>query len=241
MSEENFCQEYARIECKDVADFCGFNASACEPARVAECRQRRGGPGANRQFNANNADACLKKLDQTYKLPLILGADLQALELTCARVFAGTGKLLDMCQADLDCAEGIICDKSRCSPLKIVASRGLCGNPGERCPGGEYCTNATGVFQCVPRIPQDAACALTMPCLESLRCGAAAGRCLARLETGEVCGGDDECKSGYCTRYVSNPTCSRGLNFSPGSDSCDHYLGGGDAGVAPAGPDAGTD
>jgi hypothetical protein len=240
MTEEHFCEEYARVECKAVAGFCGFNAAACEPARVADCRQRRGGPGANRQFNPANADACLKKLDQTYNLSLITGAALQMLDVTCARVFAGSGKLLDLCQADLDCAEGLVCDKTRCSPVKEVASRGLCGNPGEHCPRGEFCTNASGVFQCIPRFPPDAACGLNMPCLETLRCSASA-RCLPLLEIGESCSVDDECNSGYCTRYVTAPTCGRGLNFSPESASCAFYSGGRDGGALASGLDASSD
>jgi hypothetical protein len=231
LSEEAFCQEYARIECEKVAGFCSFSAAACEPSRAQACRDMGNRlKGGMRQYNAANTGACLKKLEDAYKTLPITAATLAGLEEACARVFAGTAKSNDPCAANYDCAGTLVCDKGFCGVEKVVASRAGCANVGERCPRGEYCTNTstTGLFLCIPRTPLDSPCAISTPCMEDLRCRTT---CVRRLDTGAPCLEDDDCLSGYCNRYVSNRTCGVGLTFSAESPSCFAYLGGPDGGT----------
>jgi hypothetical protein len=246
-TEEQFCQEYARIECSKIAPFCSFSPANCEPARVNACRVNAGQlKGVGHAYNAANTDACLKKLTDAYMTTLITPAMLKGVSDTCARVFEGTAKVTETCVADYDCVGGLICDKGHCGVEKIVASGGLCANPGERCPKGEFCTNATGIFVCSKRALLGATCALSVPCEETLRCLNSV--CVARLDTQGVCNSDDECATGYCNLYISPRTCGVGLTFSVGSPSCTAYMGNPDGGIpgrgtndlVDAGPDLGS-
>jgi hypothetical protein len=240
MTEEQFCQDYARAECSQVASFCSASAEACEPVRVAACREAAGRlKGVGHEFNPGNTDRCLKKVKEAYATLPIYPATLKAVDDTCARVFAGTARAVEPCVVDYDCVEGLICDKGRCGTEKIVAANAGCANIGERCPHGEYCSNeATGFFMCTQRLTEGMACAATRPCAEELRCRST---CVSRLPAGQPCAIDDDCLTGYCTRYVPNPTCGGGLTFSPGAPSCTAYTTFDDGGVAGRGPNGSMD
>jgi hypothetical protein len=229
MTEEQFCQQYASIECSKVSAFCSFNPMSCEPVRVNACREFASRvKGVGHQFNPGNTDRCLKKLEEAYRSLPIGAVMLKAVDETCARVFEGTAKVTEACAADYDCAGGLICDKNHCGVEKVVASRSGCANIGERCPAGEFCTNDSGLFLCVKRLDLGATCSLSRPCAESLRCRTS---CVPRLDTQGACSEDDDCLSGYCNRYVTNRTCGLGLTFSPESPSCIAYMGAPDGGT----------
>jgi hypothetical protein len=230
LTEEQFCEEWGRIECDKVAAFCSFSAANCVPSRAAACRDFGARiKGGQRQYNAANTEACLKKVEEAYKTLPISAATLKGVDDTCARVFAGTVKSNEPCVAEYDCAGTLVCDKGFCGVEKVVASRAGCANVGERCPRGEYCSNAstTGLFLCIPRTPLDSPCTLSTPCLEDLRCR---NTCVRRLGIQEPCLEDDDCQSGYCTRYVTNRTCGVGVTFSPESPSCLAFVGAADGG-----------
>jgi hypothetical protein len=247
-TEEQFCQDYAHIECSKVAAFCSFNPTNCEPARVAACHQMALTlKGVGHQYNPANTDACLSKLGAAYQTLPITATMLKGVDDTCARVFAGVAKVTEACMADYDCTADLICDKGHCGVQKVVSSGGLCANPGERCPMGEYCTNASGVYVCTKRVELGMTCSLSVPCLENLRCPTAT--CVPKLDTQGSCNSDDDCLSGYCNRYVTSRTCGLGLTFSPESPSCNAYMGIPDGGlpargnndVTDGGVDAGAD
>ena len=232
-TEAQFCDEYGKRECLKVAAYCSFTASACEPVRVAACRERAAASKtAARQYNAGNGDLCLDALDKAYATLPIDAARLAALDTTCQRVFQGSAHAGDDCSIDYDCDGKLVCDRGRCGSSKVVAAGAGCANIGETCPVGQYC----GVFRelptCVARVAQAAACDANHPCLEALLCN---GTCAPRLEMGAPCTADQECLSGYCTRYVapSARKCSVGLTFSPDAPSCLAFLGGADAGSSP--------
>ena len=91
MTEEQFCAEYARIECSKVAAFCSFNPASCEPVRTSACRASAGRvKGAGHEFNPDNSDRCLKKLEEAYKALPISAAMLKAVDDACTRVIEGT-------------------------------------------------------------------------------------------------------------------------------------------------------
>src|SRR5688572_16049915 len=244
MTEERFCQEYARIECSKIADFCTFNAATCEPIRNEACRMAAGRlKGGGHQFNPDNTDECLKKLEEAFKVLPIRADKLREIDDTCARVFAGVGKVSDACQVDYDCAGGLICDKGHCGTAKVVPSRSGCANIGERCPTEEYCTNENPnmLYMCLPRLNEGAPCSISRPCATGLRCREI---CVKKLPIAGDCTQDEDCESGYCTEFVPNPTCGVGLSFATGSPSCLAFMSV-DGGTPVRGPnevpDAGTD
>ena len=234
MTEEQFCQEYARTECTKVAAFCLFSADSCQPVREAACRDWAGRlKGGGHQYNAQNTDACLKKLSDAYQVIPITAATFKGVDDTCARVFAGTAKALQPCSVDYDCADGLVCDKGACGTAKTVASGAGCANIGERCPQGEYCSDAsTGHLLCTKRQALGMPCAATQPCLEDLRCRST---CVQRLPDGMSCATSDDCVNGYCNPYLDPPLCANGLTFAPQSPSCVAYTGAAaaDAGGSP--------
>jgi hypothetical protein len=240
LTEETFCAEYARIECGKVAEFCSFNPATCEPARVIACKAeavtRR---GTTRTFAPGNTDACLKKLEEAFRSQLITGAMLTAVDQACARVYQGSAKALEPCQADNDCLGGLICDKGLCGTEKLVPAGSQCSNIGERCQPDEYCTvsSPNGPWRCLRRAAEDAMCSREVPCLPTLRCRTT---CSKRLANGDECQADDDCLSNYCTRYVSRRTCGTGLSFSPESPSCFAYSPG-DGGVPGKAPNTTAD
>src|SRR5213082_1393540 len=98
MTEERFCQEYARIECSKVAAFCSFNPATCQPVREAACRLTAGQlKSGGHQFNPDNTDPCLKKLQAAYQTLHISAAMLKGVDDTCDRLFAGTAKAAEVC------------------------------------------------------------------------------------------------------------------------------------------------
>jgi hypothetical protein len=240
MTEEKFCQEYARIECGKIADLCTFNPASCEPIRVEACRMAAARlKGGGHQFNPDNTDECLNTLEGAFKNLPIKADKLQEIDDACARVFAGVAKVTDPCTIDYDCAKGLICDKGHCGTLKVVPSRGGCANIGERCQPEEYCTNENPnmLYMCMPRLVEGSACSPSRPCTTGLRCR---DTCVRKLPIAGACTDNEDCETGYCTEFVPNPTCGIGLNFATGSPSCLAFMG-----VPVRGPnevaDAGTD
>jgi hypothetical protein len=220
LTEDSFCEQYARIECGKVAPWCSFDPTVCQPVRKEACRVSAASyKTSGRTFNPDNTDACLKKLEDSYKGIPILPATLKAVDDACARVYGGLAKMNDSCAADFDCSGNLICDKGHCGPLKVVSSLGGCANVGERCQPDEFCTNdnANQLYFCVKRVQQGAPCSLSHPCAEGLRCQDV---CIAKIPSGGTCTVDDECAMGYCNRYISPRTCGVGLSFSAGAPSC---------------------
>ncbi|HEY0712501.1 MAG TPA: hypothetical protein VGF45_07500, partial [Polyangia bacterium] len=187
MTETEFCQEYARHECRAIAPLCEYPAASCEATRFNECQNRivvwRNATTAMRPFRPANVPACLAKIDEAYGRLPITGATLQALDEVCARVFQGSAKALAPCVRDLDCDGNMICDKGFCAERKPVAMGAFCANPGEVCIATESCRpGATaGVLQCLPKAAMGAACTPTEPCADTLRC---AGTCVEKVAVG---------------------------------------------------------
>jgi hypothetical protein len=237
MTEDQFCQEYAKRECAKVATYCSFTPSVCEPVRVTACKTMSASQvTATRKFNAGNTKRCLDQVDAAYASLPVTADRLNALDAACARVFVGTAKANESCTVDFDCDGDQICDKGRCGTKKVVAAGGGCANVGETCPAGEYCTNTSGLYTCTKRQASGATCSATQPCTETLRCN---GTCSARAGNLTNCTSDDECMSGYCNPYPAPGTpkkCSVGLTFSDGSASCTAFT---DPNATPA-TDAGS-
>lgn len=222
MTEEEFCQEVARRECGKVATICGTPVESCGLVRAAVCREtaaqaRAGG----RVYNPAGADGCLDRISDVYQTLPIFPQALKDLDEVCARVFRGAAHASQPCMVDYDCDKNLVCDKGRCGTPKTVAAGAGCANIGERCPSGQYCSNASAVYVCTKRQDRGQTCAPALPCLERYRC---AGTCVERLPSGVACERDDDCETAYCNPYGA-PRCVAGLTFSPDSPSCLAYMG----------------
>jgi hypothetical protein len=213
MKEEEFCPAYGRAECATVGRWCAaaFAPEVCESARAIACQQRIiERPRGRRPFVASNAAACIEKVRIVYRSPVVSAESLRDLESTCARAYHGDLGEYALCDQQLECRDGLICDQLRCrvpAPLRPGQSCIY----GGACPSGTYCGGT-----CAPRAGPGVSCSL-IPCQEHLRCDDV---CVDRTALSEACTSDADCvlPSGFCDPYVG--TCAPGLTFSPESAAC---------------------
>jgi hypothetical protein len=229
-NEGEFCVEYAKAECEKLPPICGFPAPTdCQAARKQACSSFvalvKG--GGQRAFRPDNVDECIDKVKTTYAKPLITSDDLNALDKVCARIFAGHAKANEACSIDQDCDGQLICDKTRCGPLRIVAAGANCGNPGEVCSKGEFCRPDVGFSVCAKQQDKGMTCNVSQPCMPQYRC-AEGGSCVDGMPLMAPCSTDGDCASGYCDPYplTGMPrTCAPGLSFAFNTPSCQVYFG----------------
>lgn len=234
MTEDEFCEEYARHECTGAGALCLAPVAGCLPVRALACRQRVAEvKTAARPYVAANAPRCLDRVREAYAKPPISAETLRGVNEVCARVFQGSVKPTQLCTVDYECEKDLICDKGRCGARREVAASGGCANIGEVCPRTQYCKLSPDIYLCSPRPERGMACSATEPCLDTLRC---VGTCEERVPAGTACTGDGDCQTGYCDPYAR--ICSPGLSFAYRSDSCRAFfgdtVGGPDGGAAAA-------
>ena len=229
LTETVFCERKADAECQ-VTDRCVTTKDACIADRKQVCDAFRDAAKANgkRFFVPGNVDACINKTKSVYaKTAPITPTDLADMDDVCQYVFQGKGKVdMDNCDTKYDCADRVICDKTFCTTKKNVTT--TCGNPGDTCPTGKYCTpNSADIETCTAKGASGDACdPTTKPCLESLRC--AGGTCSDRVASAGTCTSNDDCVSTapFCDPYAGFK-CDPGLSFAAGSPSCADYGGSG--------------
>jgi hypothetical protein len=226
VTETDFCAQKADAECQ-VADRCVTDKTACKADRMTVCAAFLAQAKSNgkRFFVAGNVSACINKTKSVYaKTAAITPADLADVDDVCQYVFQGKGKVnLDNCDTKYDCADRVICDKTFCATQKSVTA--ACGNPGDVCPTGNYCTmNSSSLFVCMAKGASGETCDGNKPCLESLRC--AAGVCTDRVASAGSCGSNDDCAAAapYCDPSAGNK-CDMGLLFAPNASSCADFGG----------------
>src|SRR5256885_17197239 len=67
MTEDQFCQEYAKRECAQVAALCSFPPETCQPTRLAACRANAAAAKTgDRQYNEGATPACLDQGKTAY-------------------------------------------------------------------------------------------------------------------------------------------------------------------------------
>lgn len=224
ITQTEFCKKYAQDVCSAVAPACLITSSACLAGRLDECAaQAQAQANVGRDFIPSNGDACLAKVGEAYgKLNqgavALPAAALTSMNTACANVYRGSIALLGPCAVDVDCLDGMICDKGKCGHTKTVAQGQGCANIGELCPQGSYCgTDANGILSCLGKGNLGTVCSDALPCLESLRC--AAGVCSVRLGVGLDCSVDGDCDSGlFCEPYAKK--CATDIRFANGSAAC---------------------
>jgi hypothetical protein len=221
LTASQFFQKRAQDVCVGIYSACLMTMDACTAAQTADYQAEYQAATANfRDFIPPNAEACLGKVKDVYgKLEngavALKAADYRTMQAVCANVYRGTSAVNGPCQSDTDCLGNLACDKGFCATPKLVGAGGLCANPGEYCPPGSYCSNATGVWVCTAKVGAQGNC-LASPCLETLRC--ASGLCVDRLAIGEACVSDADCAGDFCEPYAAK--CANDIRFANGTAAC---------------------
>ncbi|HEX7666203.1 MAG TPA: hypothetical protein VF407_16865 [Polyangiaceae bacterium] len=224
----SFCAQWAQEECQ-VASRCASVAATCTSQRQADCQTfAAAATGGTRTYHSDKAEDCINKIHDVYSAAAsgsaITPSQTSDIADVCSRTFAGTVDKLQACTSDYDCADDRICDKKLCADKSVKNQGDLCGNPGEVCSDGSFCTAATGgASQCVAEGAQGAACSETQPCGPTLRCD---NTCSARLGSGASCASDDDCSNDapYCDPSIGNK-CDLGITFAAGAAACKDYGG----------------
>jgi hypothetical protein len=243
VTESDFCLQKAEAECQVTAQ-CVTDETTCKNQRKIKCETfaTEAKASTKRAFVAANVSACISKTRTYYaKTTPITPADMADMDEACNYVFQGDGEVnVDNCDVKYDCAGRVTCDKGYCAMTKAVTTG--CGNPGDTCPNGQYCTANMAtppLLVCMPRGMNSDTCSATAPCLESLRC--ASGTCMDRVAAGGACTSNDDCPTSapFCDPYAGM-RCDQGLSFAAGSASCADYGGTSSTGTGGSGGGGGA-
>lgn len=231
LTEAQYCEQRAEAECEILARDCTLTASAvgaCQASRSQACQQEVASvsPASGRAFKPANAKLCIEETKKAFSA-LMSAAVWTSLRQVCARAFEGMVAINEACAGDLDCTNGLVCDKGVCGTLKVVAAGAPCSNPGEVCGMGQFCVlQPTSFWACSARLAQGAACDANNRCLESLRCSE--GTCQPALGASEACAADADCAAPLiCDPVQSKCATSVNLTFR-----CVDYAQGGVPGDA---------
>lgn len=223
----SFCNQFAQEECQ-VASRCAAPPATCQSSRQSACQQLASASATGtRAYQPGNAQACIDKLHEVYgnasNGSAITPDQQNQISDVCSRVFSGTVDKGGACTTSYDCKDGRICDKNVCADQNTKNQGDFCGNPGETCASGSYCTAAGGGLQCVADGAQGAACDPTKPCAPDLRCD---NTCGPRFQAGTLCASNADCASSapFCDPYIGNK-CDSGITFAAGAPACKDYGG----------------
>jgi len=236
VTEASFCMRKAEAECQ-VSDRCVSEKAACLAERMMLCTQFASAAKASgkRMFTPGSVDACINKTRSVYsKTGAITPQELADTLDLCNYVFQGIGEVqIAACDVKYDCKGKVICDKGFCANATTKSVDQPCGNSGDVCATGSYCTdNEAGNPVCTAKAMTGTTCSATKPCLEALRCSA--GTCTDRVVAAMPCTSNDDCATAapYCDPSAGN-RCTQGLLFAPLSPSCADF--GGSTGVGGSG------
>jgi len=226
VTEASFCMQKAEAECQ-VTERCASDKAACLTERQGVCAQfsAEAKVSGKRVFTPGNVGACINKTKSVYaKTSPITPQDMTDMDEACNYVFQGTGMvLLAECDVKYDCKDRVICDKGFCAIAMTKPVGQGCGDSGDICATGSYCTeNTAGNKVCTAKAMTGATCSATVPCLEALRC--ANGTCGDRVASGMACTANSDCATAapYCDPFAGN-RCDQGLSFASFSPSCADY------------------
>jgi hypothetical protein len=226
----SFCSAWATEECQ-VAARCAVPSANCTSARQADCQTFASTATADltRTYNSGNAEACIDKIHDLYSSAAsgtaITPPQMADMADVCNRTFSGNVQSLKACTSNYDCSGSLICDKNFCANSTTKNLGDPCGDPGDVCASGAFCSTPAGstLSQCVAEGAQGAACSAAAPCQPSLRC---ANTCGPLLQAGTLCATDADCdpSAPYCDPNVGNK-CDQGLSFAAGAPACSTYGG----------------
>jgi hypothetical protein len=225
----SFCNQWATEECQ-VASRCAAPAATCQSARQADCQAfAAAGTTGTRTYQSGNAEACINKIHDIYSSAAsgtsITPTQMADMADVCNRTFSGNVASLAKCTSSYDCANNLICDKGFCATSTTKNLGDPCGDPGDICSSGAFCTTPGGstLQQCVAEGAQGAACSPTLPCVSTLRCD---NTCGPLFLAGTACATSADCdpSAPYCDTSIGSK-CDAGLTLAPGAPSCKDYGG----------------
>jgi hypothetical protein len=212
-----FCSAKATEVCNAQAALCGATVDACKSKYSASCNAAGAGAGGGRSYKASLAEECITKTHDLFNQKTFTADQEKTWKDTCERVFAGTKVANTPCANDYECVDQLVCDKGVCG-TKTEKNQGEgCSNAGEVCAKGSYCGDQGALKFCLPKGDEGKICSANAPCKEDLRC---VGTCSAKLNIGDVCGGDDDCKEVSTPPYCDPATTKCAAKFSAGTQSC---------------------
>jgi len=223
LTEDQFCVQKSQKECQ-VTDRCGLpTKDSCLAQRKAMCLAfAAASKTPPRVFHPENVQRCIDKTGAVYAKSIITPTDLDDMNDACNYVFQGNVDKLAACTVKYDCKGTVICDKGLCADQVVKQADQQCGNAGEICAAGQYCTGTPN--KCTAKKAMGVACDATNPCVETLRC---AGTCVALVAAAGACTSNSDCASAapYCDPY-SGHKCEVGLAFAPtATAACADYGG----------------
>ncbi|HRG99807.1 MAG TPA: hypothetical protein PLR99_26360 [Polyangiaceae bacterium] len=220
-TEDAFCAARADAECA-VSDLCTVKKDACVTKRKDFCKASTVASAAlGLTYNPSVAELCILQVSTAYRADkaLIKADELAQLDAACLKVFAGSVEKNKACTATAQCTGSLICDKGFCADAVIKGADTPCGNPGESCVPGYFCTG-DGVKTCVKLKALGELCVGTDTCDVGLLCN---GTCKKKLEIGDTCVSSRDCASNLCDDGLKK--CTVGLTFATGAESCKKYGG----------------
>jgi hypothetical protein len=212
-TRSGFCDAWAQNACSEkVVEYCAAkSAEACQETQHDVCMDL-----IPSTYSADHAESCLRAVADAY-----VDGDLTAEELAvvkslaapCDMLSTGTSDEGDSCTENNDCntAGGFVCivklgdDSGTCVIPEEVGAGEDCSGPKQTCKEGFYCND-----NCVAQKATGKACTSSVECKPTDKCvptadDATKSTCETRLDNGEVCAGNGDCKSGYCA-LVSGET-----------------------------------
>lgn len=211
-----FCEAQAKEVCAGIATPCAIADSRCNDSGKSFCLASASG----KTYRAEAADACVTKTHDLYGQRTITRDQQKELTDVCGRVFGGTKKANEPCQANSDCESNLVCGGAGFCGTKSDKNEGdPCNNPGDTCSSDTYCAGE-GNKTCQKKKGLNDLCGATQPCQDDLRC---AGTCKPKMDPQQPCDVDDDCvdTAPYC-----DPTQKKCLpKYSPGTQACRDYGG----------------
>jgi hypothetical protein len=227
-TESQFCAEWATAACnEDVVSACSGTRSGCLQTQKSACLVL-----VPIGYQSENAEECIDTVKDAYE-----DAELSADELEvvlklggpCAALVDGGFAEGDTCLSSFDCdaVSGFACvvkpgeADGTCQIPDETATGGSCRTPASICGPADYCDPTSG--RCISRLSEEP-CPFDDACPADYRCeiveGEATGTCTERLDNGDTCAGNDDCKSALCLG-TTRKVCASNVVLTVESTLCD--------------------
>jgi hypothetical protein len=215
-----FCEEWAKRACNgDVVDRCSQkpDEDKCLESQADFCRTKVKAS----KYNKAGARECLKAVEKAYSDAKITAEEFQVVrnfDIPCDQVRGATGvfcKDLDEC----DDPGAQACQPREGSSVGVCVIDGgySCKDADLSCALGFYCNGDA----CVALKNSGGECAEDSQCKPDYACviaeGDETGKCKIRLDVGEACDQDEDCRTHLCW----DGECANRIILSDGDQLCD--------------------
>jgi hypothetical protein len=218
----SFCAAKANEECTAQAALCGATVDACKTQLTNACTTEASAAGGGRVYTASKAEACITKTHDLFNQKTFTSDQEKDWNDVCERVFAGSKAANAPCANAYECQGDMVCDKGVCANEVVKKIGEGCSNAGETCEKGAYCGEQGQLKFCLAKNAENDICNDQAPCKEDLRC---AGTCKPRMDIGQPCDFDSDCKEATTPPYCDTTTKKCAAKYTAGTQSC-KQLGG---------------